>query len=43
MHWRKSQWLQEPNVIEKECEREVTRGTAAALMAGISWGRLALD
>lgn len=42
-HWKKSQWLQEPNVTEAKCEREVTRETVVALMAGISWGRLATD
>jgi hypothetical protein len=32
VHWKKSQWLQEPNVTEAGCEREVTRETVAALM-----------
>jgi hypothetical protein len=41
VYWKKSQWLQEPNVTEAGCEREVTRETVAALMAGMSWGRLA--
>lgn len=40
---RKSQWLQGPNATEAGCEREVIRETVAALMAGISWGRLVSD
>lgn len=42
-HWTKSQWLQEPNVNEAVHERKVTRETTAALVAGISWGRLVPD
>ncbi len=42
-HWRKPQWLQEPNVNEAGRERKVTRETAGALVAGTSWGRLVQD
>ena len=42
-HWKKSRWLREPNATEVRREREVTKETVAALMAGTSWGRLAPD
>lgn len=39
-HWKKPQWLREPNVNEAGRERKVTREIVVVLVAEIRSGRL---
>jgi len=42
-HWKKPQWLQEPNVNEARRERKVTREIAVVSVAEIRSERLVME